>query len=42
MRSWIQSLLAFFAFGVGVAGCSRTEAPPAVPTDVTLTVPGMF
>ena len=42
MRSLFKSILAFFTLGVGAVACTKTDAPPAPPTDVTLHVPGMF
>jgi hypothetical protein len=44
MRTLFQSILAFLTLGMCSMGCSKTEtpAPPAGPTDVVLTVPGMF
>ena len=45
MRSWIRSILAFFAVGgVAVTGCNQQQppVPAAGPTDVVLNVPGMF
>ena len=43
MRTFMQSVLAFFTLGMGAVACSKSEvpAPPAAPTDVTLHVPGM-
>ena len=42
MRTFLQSLLAFFTLGLGAAACNKSEAPPAgPPTDVTLKVPAM-
>jgi hypothetical protein len=43
MRSWIRSILTFFAVGgAAVSGCKQEPAAPATPTDVVLNVPGMF
>ncbi len=43
MRSWIRSVLAFFAVGgAAVTGCNQQQAVPAAPADVVLNVPGMF
>ena len=40
MRTLFQSLLACFALGAAATGCGKPETP-ALPTDVTLLVPGM-
>jgi hypothetical protein len=42
MRSLLKSILAFFTLGVSTVACTKSEAPPAPPADVTLHVPGMF
>ncbi len=43
MRTFLQSLLAFFTLGMGTVACTKSDAPPspAASTDVTLVVPGM-
>ena len=43
MRTFLQTILAFFTLGMGTAACTKSDAPapPAVATDVTLVVPGM-
>lgn len=40
MRGLLRSLLAALTLGMTMTGCNKTEAP-AVPTDITLHVPGM-
>jgi nitrous oxide reductase accessory protein NosL len=42
MPTFLRSLLAFVTLGMCSAGCGKSDKPPAVPTDVTLNVPGMF
>ena len=44
MRTFLQSILAFFTLGLGTVACTKSDVaePPAGSRDVTLVVPGMF
>jgi hypothetical protein len=41
MRFLCRLVLLPFALALVLFGCSKSNAPPPVPTDVTLNVPGM-
>ncbi len=43
MRTFLQTILAFFTLGMGTVACTKSDAPPpsTASTDVALVVPGM-